>query len=203
MQTLARIIGIGAVTVAACALTACGSDDDSAAATSATTAPAASTQTATQPTATQPNAAQPNAAQPKHGRECTAADIGVTGGFGDNPTITIPGDCDPPTRLIVEDLVEGSGPGAAAGQELTMNYSLVTWSDKQKLDSSFDRGKPFQLTLGAGQVIPGWDQGLVGVQEGARRLLIIPPDLGYGAGGNGVAPNETLVFVTDAVRVGQ
>ncbi|MBF6231562.1 FKBP-type peptidyl-prolyl cis-trans isomerase [Nocardia farcinica] len=198
MQTLARIIGIGAVTVAACALTACGSDDDSAAATSATTAPAASTQTATQP-----NATQPNAAQPKHGRECTAADIGVTGGFGDNPTITIPGDCDPPTRLIVEDLVEGSGPGAAAGQELTMNYSLVTWSDKQKLDSSFDRGKPFQLTLGAGQVIPGWDQGLVGVQEGARRLLIIPPDLGYGAGGNGVAPNETLVFVTDAVRVGQ
>jgi peptidylprolyl isomerase len=82
-----------------------------------------------------------------------------------------------------------------------MNYTLVTWSDKQKLDSSFDRGQPFELTLGAGMVIPGWDQGLEGVQEGTRRLLIIPPDLGYGAGGNGIKPNETLVFVTDAVDV--
>ncbi|WP_028479592.1 FKBP-type peptidyl-prolyl cis-trans isomerase [Nocardia sp. CNY236] len=134
--------------------------------------------------------------------ECTAADIDVSGDFGAAPTIVIPDDCDPPSELIVEDLGAGSGPGATPGQSLTMNYALVTWSDKRTLDSSFSRGEPFQLTLGAGQVIDGWDQGLVGVQQGARRLLIVPPELGYGEGGQGVAPNETLVFVTDAVSVG-
>jgi peptidylprolyl isomerase len=82
-----------------------------------------------------------------------------------------------------------------------MNYLLVTWSDKKVLDNSFDRGETFPLPLGGGQVIEGWDKGLVGITEGSRRLLIIPPDLGYGAGGNGIQPNETLVFVTDAVKV--
>ncbi|SNY82058.1 peptidylprolyl isomerase [Nocardia amikacinitolerans] len=185
MHTLGRIIGFGAIAAAAFTLAACGSDDDK--------------DTAATATATTTSAA---VAQAKHGRECTAEDIGVTGGFGETPTVTIPDDCDPPTQLIVKDLVEGSGPGAVADQPLTMNYVLVTWSDKKKLDSSFDRGKPFQLNLGAGEVIPGWDQGLVGVQQGARRLLIIPPNLGYGAGSGGIKPNETLVFVTDAVGVG-
>ncbi|MFQ6327339.1 FKBP-type peptidyl-prolyl cis-trans isomerase [Nocardia sp. CWNU-33] len=188
MQILGRIIGLGAIAAAAFALTACGSGDDNNSA-SATTTAAAKT------------ASSVAGAPQSKGRECTADDIKVDGGFGANPKITIPDDCDPPKQLIVKDLVEGSGPGAVAGQQLTMNYSLVTWSDKKKLDSSFDRGKPFQLPLGAGQVIPGWDQGLVGVQQGTRRLLIIPPDLGYGAGGNGIKPNETLVFVTDAVTV--
>ncbi|WP_067836587.1 FKBP-type peptidyl-prolyl cis-trans isomerase [Nocardia lijiangensis] len=183
MHTLGRIIGVGAIAAAAFALAACGSDDDKDTAATATTGTTA-------------------AAQAKYGRECTAEDIGVTGGFGETPVVTLPGDCDPPTKLIVKDLVEGSGPGAVAGQSLTMNYVLVTWSDKKKLDSSFDRGKPFQLNLGAGEVIPGWDQGLVGVQQGARRLLIIPPNLGYGAGSGGIKANETLVFVTDAVGVG-
>lgn len=135
------------------------------------------------------------------GRECTADDIKTTGKFGESPTITIPDDCDPPKKLITKDLSAGTGEGAKAGQKLEMNYSLVTWSDKQKLDSSFDRGQTFPLTLGGGEVIPGWDQGLIGIKQGARRLLIIPPDLGYGQGGNGIQPNETLVFVTDAVSI--
>ncbi len=191
MQTLARIIGSVAVAAAAVALTACGSDDkDSSAGSSPTTAGvSAATSAAAAPTAS-------------HGRECTADDIGVTGGFGEAPTITIPDDCDPPKQLVTKDLVEGTGPAAQAGQPVEMNYSLVTWSDKKKLDSSFDRGETFPLTLGAGTVIPGWDQGLVGIKQGGRRLLIIPPDLGYGQGGNGIKPNETLVFVTDAVKVG-
>jgi peptidylprolyl isomerase len=188
MQKLGRIIGLGTIAAAAFALTACGSGDDDNSASATTTASAKTTSSVV-------------AAPQSKGRECTADDVKVDGGFGVNPKITVPDDCDPPKQLIVKDLVEGSGPGAAAGQQLTMNYSLITWSDKKKLDSSFDRGKPFQLTLGAGQVIPGWDQGLVGVEQGARRLLIIPPDLGYGAGGNGIKPNETLVFVTDAVTV--
>ncbi|MEQ0557792.1 FKBP-type peptidyl-prolyl cis-trans isomerase [Amycolatopsis sp. NEAU-NG30] len=134
-------------------------------------------------------------------RPCTADDIKTTGKFGEVPTITIPDSCDPPKQLITKDLSEGTGEGAKAGQQLKMNYLLVTWSDKKKLDSSFDRGETFDLDLGAGQVIPGWDQGLAGIKQGARRLLIIPPDLAYGDGGGRMKPNETLVFVTDAVSV--
>ncbi|MFC8047649.1 FKBP-type peptidyl-prolyl cis-trans isomerase [Nocardia sp. NPDC057353] len=188
MRSFRRIIGIGAVAVAASALVACGSDDSSTATAPTTSARAASSAAATP-------------AAPK-GRECTADDIGVEGGFGTAPVITLPDDCDPPKGLITKDLVSGSGPGAQPGQPLTMNYSLVTWSNQKKLDSSFDRGEPFQLTLGAGEVIEGWDTGLSGVQQGTRRLLIVPPDLGYGQGGRGIAPNETLVFVTDTVQIG-
>ncbi|MFD8101858.1 FKBP-type peptidyl-prolyl cis-trans isomerase [Nocardia fluminea] len=181
MHSLGRIIGIGLVAAAAITTAACGSDTDSG---SSSTSVAAGNSAST-------------------GLECTADEVKVSGGFGEAPEITIPDTCDPPKTLIVKDLVAGSGPGAVAGQPLTMNYELVTWSDKQVLDSSFQRGKPFGLTLGAGQVIQGWDEGLTGVQQGTRRLLIVPPNLGYGEGGNGVPPNETLVFVTDAVQVGR
>lgn len=192
MQKFGRIVAVVAAGAVAFGLTGCGSDDSSDSAAATTTS------------ATAPRSAPAQGAPTQSkGRECTAEDIGVTGGFGAVPEITIPDDCDPPKQLVVKDLVPGSGRAAAAGDPLTMNYALVTWSDKQKLDSSFDRGEPFELTLGSGMVIPGWEQGLEGVQQGGRRLLIIPPDLGYGAGGNGVAPNETLVFVTDAVAVPQ
>ncbi|WP_280263781.1 FKBP-type peptidyl-prolyl cis-trans isomerase [Nocardia wallacei] len=186
---MGRIVSTGMVAAAVLVLAACGGDDKSETGTTTTTSAAAGSQAQAAP-------------QAKHGRECTADDVKTTGGFGEAPTITIPADCDPPQQLIVEDLVTGTGPAAAPGQPLTMNYTLVTWSDGKKLDSSFDRNEPFELTLGAGQVIPGWDQGLEGVTQGTRRLLIIPPNLGYGKGGNGIKPNETLVFVTDAVKVG-
>ncbi|MFI5715882.1 FKBP-type peptidyl-prolyl cis-trans isomerase [Nocardia sp. NPDC051750] len=192
MQKFGRIVAAVAAGVVAFGLTGCGSDDGSDNTATTTSAAAAPT-----------GASAQGAPSASKGRECTADDIGVTGGFGEVPEITIPDDCDPPKQLVVKDLVPGSGPGAAAGDKLTMNYALVTWSNKEKLDSSFDRGEPFELTLGSGMVIPGWEQGLEGVQQGARRLLIIPPELGYGAGGNGVPPNETLVFVTDAVAVPQ
>ncbi|MEV6771758.1 FKBP-type peptidyl-prolyl cis-trans isomerase [Nocardia sp. NPDC051030] len=184
-----RLVGkIGMVAAAALMLAGCGSSDDSKASETSTAKTTAST-----------SQAKPASA----GRECTAEDIKVDGGFGTAPKITIPTDCDPPKQLIVKDLVEGSGPGAASGQSLKMNYTLITWSDKKKLDSSFDRGETFDLKLGQGKVIQGWDQGLIGVQQGARRLLIVPPDLGYGASSRGgMKPNETLVFVTDAVKVG-
>ncbi|MEV8610146.1 FKBP-type peptidyl-prolyl cis-trans isomerase [Amycolatopsis sp. NPDC051373] len=190
MQRIGKIASVGAVAVAAAfSLTACGGDDTAAQPSGTPSAPAA------------PSSSAAAAGAQTKGRECTADDIKTTGTFGQAPTITIPDDCDPPKKLITKDLVAGTGNGAKAGQELSMNYTLVTWSDKKKLDSSFDRGEPFSLHLGAGEVIPGWDQGLVGIKQGGRRLLIIPPDLGYGQGGNGIAPNETLVFVTDAVTV--
>ncbi|WP_067699809.1 FKBP-type peptidyl-prolyl cis-trans isomerase [Nocardia jejuensis] len=187
-----RVLGkIGVVAAAALVLAGCGSGDDNEA-------------TATSTAKSTVSSAQAKAGQPQStGRECTADDIKVDGGFGVVPKITIPDDCDPPKELVVKDLVVGDGPAAAAGQQLTMNYSLITWSDKKKLDSSFDRGETFPLTLGGGQVIQGWDQGLVGVTQGSRRLLIVPPNLGYGASSRGgMKPNETLVFVTDAVKVG-
>jgi peptidylprolyl isomerase len=182
-----RVGKILAVVAAALTLGACGQSSNVA-------APASSAP---------PSSASATAAPPTQskGRECTADDVKTTGNFGENPTITIPDSCDPPKKLITKDLVQGPGPGAVSGNSLEMNYSLVTWSNKQKLDSSFDRGQPFSLQLGAGMVIPGWDQGLVGIKQGGRRLLIIPPDLGYGAGGQGIKPNETLVFVVDAVKV--
>ncbi len=185
MHKLGKIVVVAAV---AFSLAACGQK-------------AAQTQPGTAAGPSVPATTSAPATPVSKGRECTADDVKTTGKFGEAPAITIPDDCDPPKKLITKDLSEGTGEGAKAGQKLKMNYSLVTWSNKQKLDSSFDRGEPFELTLGGGEVIPGWDQGLVGVKQGARRLLIIPPDLGYGEGGNGIAPNETLVFVTDAVAI--
>ncbi|MEU5265636.1 FKBP-type peptidyl-prolyl cis-trans isomerase [Amycolatopsis sp. NPDC021455] len=183
MQKIGKIVVVAA---AALSLAACGQQ--------------AKTETAAPAGPTVPSSTAAQATQSK-GRECTAEDVKTTGKFGEVPTITIPDDCDPPKKLITKDLSEGTGDPAKAGQKLQMNYLLVTWSDKQKLDSSFDRGKTFDLNLGAGDVIPGWDQGLVGIKQGGRRLLIIPPDLAYGDGGGRMKPNETLVFVTDAVSV--
>lgn len=149
------------------------------------------------------SAAPSSAAAPtgQQQRECTADDIKVSGAFGSKPTITIPDACAAPTKLLTKDLTPGSGAAAKAGSALQMNYDLVTWSDKADQQNSFS-AQPFSLTLGQGTVIPGWDQGLVGVKQGARRLLVVPPNLGYGAQGQGpVKPNETLVFVVDLLGV--
>ncbi|MDQ0380833.1 FKBP-type peptidyl-prolyl cis-trans isomerase [Amycolatopsis thermophila] len=144
--------------------------------------------------------AGPGAGSAAH--ECTADDITVTGDFGTKPTITIPADCAAPTKLLTKDLKPGTGAAAHPGSTLQMDYDLVTWSDKVDQQNSFGSA-PFSLQLGAGTAIPGWDQGLEGIKQGGRRLLVIPPNLGYGARGNGpIKPNETLVFVVDAVQVG-
>ncbi|NIH80007.1 FKBP-type peptidyl-prolyl cis-trans isomerase [Amycolatopsis viridis] len=134
-------------------------------------------------------------------RECTADDITVTGDVGAKPTITIPDTCAAPTKLVTKDLKPGTGATAHAGSTLQMNYDLVTWSDKTDQQNSFG-STPFSFALGAGTAIPGWDQGLDGIKQGGRRLLVVPPNLGYGPRGNGpIKPNETLVFVVDAVQV--
>jgi FKBP-type peptidyl-prolyl cis-trans isomerase len=108
---------------------------------------------------------------------------------------------DPPPELVIRDIVKGTGPKAKAGDELSMQYVGTSWSTGEQFDASWDRGgQPFPLQLGAGMVIQGWDQGLVGLRKGGRRLLIIPPDLGYGPQANGpIAANETLIFVVDRV----
>jgi peptidylprolyl isomerase len=109
----------------------------------------------------------------------------------------------PPKRLVVKDIVVGKGPAAKKGDQLSMQYVGVTFDDGQEFDSSWDSGTPFDLTLGQGTVIKGWDQGLVGIKQGGRRELIIPAKLGYGAQGQppSIPPNATLVFIVDALKV--
>ncbi|MEX2106022.1 MAG: FKBP-type peptidyl-prolyl cis-trans isomerase [Solirubrobacterales bacterium] len=104
----------------------------------------------------------------------------------------------PPKQLESEELVEGTGPVAKAGDEVTVQYVGVDYESGEQFDASWDRGEPFTFTLGAGEVIPGWDQGVEGMKVGGRRELIIPPELAYGSQGVGpIAPNSTLVFVVD------
>lgn len=105
----------------------------------------------------------------------------------------------PPTSLQVTDLKTGSGTPVAAGDTVTVQYIGVSCSTGKIFDSSWGRGgQPATFPLSG--VIPGWSQGLVGMQPGGERLLVIPPELGYGSKGQGsIAPNETLVFVVDLI----
>ncbi len=118
------------------------------------------------------------------------------------PAVAVP-DGPPPTELKIRDIQVGTGPAAKAGDQVVMHYVGVAWSTKKQFDASYDSGRPFPFTLGASMVIPGWDQGIVGMQLGGRRELIIPPNLAYGARGRDpIGPNETLVFVVDLIRIG-
>jgi peptidylprolyl isomerase len=109
----------------------------------------------------------------------------------------------PPRKLVKEDIVRGSGPGAGKGDTVVVHYVGMNFSNGQEFDASWDAGAPFPVQLGAGMVIKGWDQGLIGIRKGGRRKLTIPPELGYGAEGYppDIPPNETLVFVVDAIDI--
>jgi peptidylprolyl isomerase len=126
------------------------------------------------------------------------------GKFGTKPTVVVPSG-PPPTSLVSEDLITGSGAAAKAGDSVSVQYVGVSYTTKQQFDASWDRGQAFSFTLGAQMVIPGWDQGVVGMQVGGRRLLIIPPNLAYGASppaGSNIPPNDTLIFIVDLVTIG-
>lgn len=105
----------------------------------------------------------------------------------------------PPTQLVTNDLEEGSGAAAKAGDEVTVQYVGVNYKSGKEFDASWDRGEPFTFALGSGMVIPGWEEGVAGMKVGGRRELVIPPELGYGSAGSppAIPPNETLVFVVD------
>jgi peptidylprolyl isomerase len=109
----------------------------------------------------------------------------------------------PPKKLVVRDVREGTGPAAQPGQLVQVQYVGVGFENGEQFDASWDRGEPFVFQLGAGQVIPGWDQGIAGMKVGGRRKLVIPPELAYGAQGSppSIGPNETLVFVVDLLAV--
>lgn len=100
------------------------------------------------------------------------------------------------------DIKVGTGKTAVAGKKLTMHYTGWLTNGK-KFDSSVDRGEPFQFTLGVGQVIKGWDEGVAGMKEGGKRQLKIPASAGYGARGAGgvIPPNATLIFDVELIAV--
>lgn len=118
------------------------------------------------------------------------------------PVITIPAG-DPPADLQITDDVVGEGKEATKGAVVEVHYAGVAWSTQREFDASWNRNDTFEFTLGIGQVISGWDEGVQGMKVGGRRTLVIPPHKGYGSQGAGgvIKPNETLVFVVDLLNV--
>jgi FKBP-type peptidyl-prolyl cis-trans isomerase len=175
-SALLRIVMLVAL-VAALALSACGDDDDDGGAS-----PPAAEQTETEPTPSEQREALKDTSK--------------------KPVIPKPAGT-PPRRLEKEDIVRGKGPAAKPGDTLTVHYAGVSFSTGEEFDASWNSGQPFTFPLGAGQVIPGWDKGLVGMKKGGRRMLTIPPELAYGPAGQppAIGPNETLVFVVDLLKI--
>jgi peptidylprolyl isomerase len=157
----------------ALAFAACGGDDDS----SSTSDNSGSEETST--TAESPSGV-------------TASDIGVK-----KPKIVVPSG-PPPKTLEKNDLLVGQGPAAKAGDEVAVQYVGVGYESKKEFDTSWG-GEPFAFELGSGLVIKGWEQGIVGMNVGGRRELVIPGELAYGPEGSPpkIGPNETLIFVID------
>lgn len=123
----------------------------------------------------------------------------VTTNMGEAPTIGAPSGT-PPTTLESKDIVVGTGAEVLPTSTITFHYTLMTWSNGALIESSWSSGSPATYPLS--NLIVGWQQGIPGMKVGGRRLLVVPPDLGYGAQGSGpVGPNETLIFVMDIVSV--
>jgi FKBP-type peptidyl-prolyl cis-trans isomerase len=113
------------------------------------------------------------------------------------PKVSVP-DGAPPEELVRKDLIEGDGPTAEPGKEVTVQYVGVDYANGEELASSWS-AQPYTFKLGSGVVIPGCEEGIEGMKEGGRRELIIPPKLGYGPKGS--PPNATLVYVIDLLKV--
>lgn len=129
----------------------------------------------------------------------TPASLPFAGGSGSVATSTL----DMTNELQSTDVVVGTGAEAVSGKKVTVHY-VGTLTDGTKFDASKDRGQPFSFTLGAGQVIKGWDEGVVGMKVGGTRTLVIPGDLAYGAGGTPdgtIPPNATLKFEIELLKV--
>jgi peptidylprolyl isomerase len=126
----------------------------------------------------------------------------TSGPLASKPTVTVPSGA-APTKLVAKELIVGTGPEAKAGDSVTVNYVGVLYKGGKEFDSSWKRNEPFTFTLGKGQVIPGWDQGVAGMKVGGRRELVIPAELAYGKNGSPptIPPNSPLVFVVDLLGV--
>lgn len=118
------------------------------------------------------------------------------------PKVTVPSGVSP-KQFAYKDIVEGTGAEAKPGDKVTVQYVGVGFDSEKEFDSSWSRNEPFSFSLGASEVIKGWDQGVEGMKVGGRRELVIPGSLAYGAAGSPpkIGPNETLIFVIDLLEV--
>ncbi len=132
--------------------------------------------------------------------DSSAALPAISGAKGSKPTISAPVGS-PPSTLQKSDIYVGDGKEANDSSILEVHYTLMAWSSGTLVESSWDSGQTATFPLSG--VIAGWQQGIPGMKEGGRRLLVIPPDLGYGSQGAGgaIGPNETLIFVVDLISV--
>jgi FKBP-type peptidyl-prolyl cis-trans isomerase len=124
----------------------------------------------------------------------------VTGDAKSKPVIEMPKSA-APTKLVVNVLTPGTGADVKSGQQIKVQYVGQIWATGTQFDASWDRGQPIEFGIGTGNVIKGWDEGLVGQKIGSRVLLVIPPDKGYGASGRPpkIQGTDTMVFVVDIV----
>ncbi len=173
-----RSLGIAILLCAALAVAGCGGGGGSSSSTEAT----------------ESTAAESNA--PKESGSSASTDLSK------KPKVTVP-KAAPSKELEIKEIVEGTGAEAKSGDEVTVQYVGVGYESEEEFDSSWSRNEPFSFALGAGQVIPGWDQGVAGMKVGGRRELIIPPELAYGEAGSppAIGPNETLIFIVDLLAV--
>lgn len=118
------------------------------------------------------------------------------------PIVTVPKGISPKS-FAIKEIEEGTGPEAKAGDKVTVQYVGVGFKTEKEFDSSWSRNEPFTFTLGAGEVIKGWDRGVQGMKVGGRREMLIPASLGYGATGSPpkIGPNEALIFTVDLLSV--
>ncbi|MGK2936323.1 MAG: FKBP-type peptidyl-prolyl cis-trans isomerase [Solirubrobacteraceae bacterium] len=193
-RPLALLLALTALTFG---LAACGDDDESSSgdsgATATETTPAESPTTAetTETTTT-----------PQGGDDGTGVVVNGAENLDEKPQIEITAETQA-DKLIKKDLVVGDGTTAKEGDTVSVQYVGVGFNSEEEFDASWNRGEPFEFTLGAGDVIPGWDEGVAGMKEGGRRLLVIPGDKAYGEQGSppAIGPNETLAFVVDLEKV--
>jgi peptidylprolyl isomerase len=126
----------------------------------------------------------------------------TSGPLSKEPTVTPPSGA-APTKLVTKEIIKGTGPVATAGETVTVNYVGVLYHGGKIFDASWNRKEPFSFTLGKGQVIKGWDEGVAGMHVGGRRELIIPSALAYGTRGSPptIPANAPLIFVVDLLGV--
>jgi peptidylprolyl isomerase len=190
-----RVMAVLAVSAAALLGAGCGDDDGG----------SANTDTATTETQATP---PPTTAAPEEPAAPKARKVQPTAGEADldrKPKVP-KGKGEPPAELVVQDLIVGKGKRAKSGDVVSVKYVGVLFRNGKEFDASWKGGKgqTFQFPLGSGQVIPGWDQGVVGMKEGGRRKLIIPSELGYGARGfpPDIPADAALIFDIDLVKAG-
>jgi peptidylprolyl isomerase len=150
-----------------------------------------------------PETSSPKAPEPT-GKIVSGPVPAITGGtkFGEKPKVA-KGTGEPSPNLAVKTVIKGDGAEAAAGDYLQVDYLGQIWNTAKVFDNSYDRGKPALFQIGIGQVIQGWEKGLVGRQVGSRVELAVPPSLGYGKKGQpqaGIKGTDTMVYVVDIVN---